>query len=294
MIPDYPHFAEFDLIQRPTLHPLFQQLPDGISEFTFATLYLFRETHRYRVAWLTPGVLLIAGADRGIPFFMLPFGLPALEMLPPLFAEFGAMKCVSESQAAALAAMGCQVTEDRDNFDYLYRRRDLAELIGNRFHKKRNLIKAFVSNYHYEGRPLLDEYLDDALRVLELWRQRRTDPGDYAAAREALERSGELQLCGGIYYVGGQPVAYTLGEELMQGSSFAIHFEKAVDEYKGLWQFVNQAFASILPEKYDTINREQDLGDEGLRHAKLSYKPVGFIRKYRAALPGEGERQKAL
>ena len=94
----------------------------------------------------------------------------------------------------------------------------------------------------------------------------------------------ELQLCGGIYYVDGQPVAYSLGEELARGKSFVIHFEKAVSEYKGLWQFVNQAFASILPDKYETVNREQDLGNEGLRKAKLSYKPVGFVKKYRATL----------
>ena len=68
----------------------------------------------------------------------------------------------------------------------------------------------------------------------------------------------------------------------MGGRSFAIHFEKAVSGYKGVWQFVNQAFASILPEKYETVNREQDLGDEGLRAAKLSYKPAGFVMKYRA------------
>ena len=80
-------------------------------------------------------------------------------------------------------------------------------------------------------------------------------------------------------------MAYSLGEELMQGRSFAIHFEKAVNGYKGVWQFVNQAFAAILPEKYQTINREQDLGDQGLRSAKMSYKPCGFIKKYRA-LPG--------
>jgi hypothetical protein len=68
----------------------------------------------------------------------------------------------------------------------------------------------------------------------------------------------------------------------MRGKSFAIHFEKALSGYKGLWQFINQAFASILPETYETINREQDLGEEGLRSAKMSYHPIGFVKKYRA------------
>ncbi|MBI5559628.1 MAG: DUF2156 domain-containing protein [Deltaproteobacteria bacterium] len=282
MIPEYPRRCDLDLMTRHILHPRFQQLPGGISEFTFANLYLFRKAHRYQIAMLPKEVLLLAGADGGKSFFMLPFGLPDEKQLQQLFAEFTVLKCVSEAQAGMLPEMGYRIIEDRDNYDYLYRRQDLAELTGGKFHKKRNLIKAFVSNYSYEGRPLLEEYKGDAFQVLETWRQGRDDPGDYFAAKEALEKTEELQLCGGIYYVDGQPVAYSLGEELMLGRSFAIHFEKAIGEYKGLWQFVNQAFASILPEKYDFINREQDLGDEGLRHAKLSYKPVGFIKKFRA------------
>ena len=118
--------------------------------------------------------------------------------------------------------------------------------------------------------------------MLEQWRAERESPGDYEATREALETCEALQLCGGIYYTENKPVAFSLGEELMQGKSFVIHFEKAVTGYKGLWQFINQAFASILPNTYETINREQDLGDEGLRSAKMSYKPIDVIRKYRA------------
>ena len=96
-----------------------------------------------------------------------------------------------------------------------------------------------------------------------------------------------LQLCGGIFYVDEEPVAYTLGEEVAQGRMFVIHFEKAVlkKEYAGIYQYVNQVFTAILPDKYELINREQDLGDPGLRQAKESYRPVGFVKKYRAARP---------
>jgi hypothetical protein len=61
---------------------------------------------------------------------------------------------------------------------------------------------------------------------------------------------------------------------------FAVHFEKALEEFKGIYQFVNQAFAASLPESYIHINREQDLGDEGLRQAKMTYRPAGFVRKF--------------
>jgi len=120
--------------------------------------------------------------------------------------------------------------------------------------------------------------------LLRRWRDERDNPGDYEAAKVALEKMWDLQLCGGIYHVDGKPAGYSLGEELARGKSFVVHFEKAVNvrQHKGLYQFINQAFASILPEKYDTINREQDLGNKGLRHAKESYNPIGFVKKYRA------------
>jgi hypothetical protein len=63
---------------------------------------------------------------------------------------------------------------------------------------------------------------------------------------------------------------------------FAVHFEMALEEFKGIYQFVNQHFAASLPNFYIHINREQDLGDEGLRHAKMSYRPCGFVRKFTA------------
>jgi hypothetical protein len=212
---------------------------------------------------------------------MLPFGLPEQTLLDQLFSDFGSMKCVPAALAEQLASMGFTITADRDNFDYLYSRQSLAELTGRKFSKKRNLIKAFLKNFTYTGEPLLESHIPAALQILANWAAEREDPGDYQAAQEALEKAEQLQLCGGIYYVDDLPVAYSLGEENARGSSFIIHFEKAVSGYKGVWQFVNQAFASILPDQYDTINREQDLGNEGLRRAKHSYKPIGYVEKYR-------------
>ncbi len=281
LIPRYPESAELNLDLRPELHPRFQKLPEGVSEFTFANLYLFRQDHHYRVSRLPESRMVFTGNDSGAPFFMLPFGLPERTLLDQLFQDFGSMKCVSESLAEQLEHLGFEIKEDRDNFDYLYSRQDLTELTGRKFSKKRNLIKAFLKNYTYTGEPLMESHIPAALQILEDWADGREDSGDYAAAKEALEKAEQLQLCGGIYYVENHPVAYSLGEENALGKSFIIHFEKAVGDYKGVWQFVNQAFASILPEQYDTINREQDLGNEGLRRAKHSYKPIGYVKKYR-------------
>lgn len=280
MFPLYPETAPLTLALRPLLHPRFQQLVEGISEFTFANLYLFRHAHRYAVTAMADDTLVILGRDGTADFFMLPFLLPEPSLLEQLFASHTMLKCATRAQATALEARGYRARADRDNFDYLYRRQDLALLGGRHYHKKRNLVKAFVSTHAFAAKPLREEFRNDALQVLARWRS-EVGEGDYAAAAEALERMEDLQLCGGIYYVQTEPVAYVLGEEVAGGSCFAIHFEKAVAGYKGLYQYINQSFAAILPESYATINREQDLGDEGLRKAKLSYNPSGFVEKFK-------------
>ena len=280
-LPAYPADVPLRLELRPQLHPLLQPLAEGISEFTFANLYLFRRKHHYRLTVVGDGVLAVLGQEPEGPFFFLPLTLPDPDTLAGLFRDQRTLKCASAKQAQRLGAMGYRVVEDRDNFDYLYRRRDLAELGGRNYHKKRNLIKAFVSTHAYSARPLREEFRDDALAVLETWRSETGQTGDFEAAREALLQMEPLQLCGGVYYVEDRPAAYVLGEELAGSASFVIHFEKAVTRYKGLYQFINQSFAAVLPEDYATINREQDLGDPGLRQAKLSYKPFGFVEKFR-------------
>lgn len=280
----YPGLTEVTLALRRTLHPLFKGLASEISEFTFANIFLFRSVHNYRVARLEDGNIVITGRDGDAPFFMLPFGLPEKPALQSLLKEHGSMKCVPEALAKEFSRQGYRVVEDRDNFDYLYSRRELAGLSGRRYHRKKNLVNYFTGTYSCEVRPLLKELVHDGLHVLEEWRKGSGVDGDYGSAVEALEDLEELGLCGWIYYVDKEPAAYTLGEEL-NGNTFVLHFEKGLDRYKGLLQFVNRNFASALPERYELINREQDLGDSGLRQSKLSYRPHGLVKKFRV-FPG--------
>jgi hypothetical protein len=283
-VAEYPDLSEVALEQRGALHPRFRGLAEGMSELTFAGIYLFRRVHRYRLARLQGDHLVIVGEDTE-PFFMLPFSLPDRQTLDALFDGYRVMKCCSSAQAEQLSGMGYRAWEDRDNFDYLYRRENLASLSGRKLHRKKNLVNLFLRNNTCTAKPLLEEYAGDALRILETWRQQQGTVGDYEAALEAIEKMEPLQLCGSIFYVNDEPVAYSLGEELAQGRMWVTHFEKAVtdERYKGIYQYVNQTFVSLLPEKYELINREQDLGDPGLRQAKESYKPDDFVKKYRAA-----------
>lgn len=300
-LPFYPDFAPLELSMREDLVPALRSarsggVADGVSEFTFAGLYLFREHYRYQVAMLPTGEPLIIGTLGDNPFFLLPLGLPSDVGLVRGLFERGYLKNLSRSDVETarriLEPDGFRVVADRDNSDYLYLTRELAELPGKRYHKKRNHVNAFRSSYGHYERALDNRTVHHALEVLESWRSERDEPGDYRASREALELYRELGQSGMVVYVDDLPVAYTLGEPLPAGDSFVIHCEKAVGGYRGAYQFINCAFAGALADRYTYINREQDLGNPGLRQAKMTYRPAGFVEKFRVVAPA-AERQYA-
>jgi len=287
-IPTYPEFKPMDFSMKTDLHPRLSMSKDGISEFTFSGLYLFRDTYGYSLSRV-PGTcehVIVTGEKDGKGFFMAPCGLPEDDnLIMELFTHYGYLKNLSEEHAGKerirLEKLGFVVEEDRDNFDYLYLKKDLSDLPGKKFHKKRNLVQGFLNNYNFRERPLSPDLMDDALQILDTWRQHKENPVDYDAAKEALELMPRLPLFGYLVYVDNRPAAFTLGESLARGRHFAVHFEKAVPGYRGIYQFINKAFAMILPRHYRYINREQDLGDPGLRQAKMTYRPSGFVKKYK-------------
>jgi hypothetical protein len=291
-IPCFPEFVPLTMELKNEMHPKLSLTPDGVSEFTFAGLYLFRKRYNYKVSKIEDKTFIISGiqpphgdGEIAHPFFMTPCAAPGKGILEELFKTHDFWKNISDSVLIPvrerLEAWGLSIAEDRDNFDYLYLRADLAELAGKKFHKKRNLVSQFLSLYpRHEEKTLTPELIPDAFEVLEKWKQNKSDDGDYIASREALELFGDLNLKGAIYYIEGKPAGWCLGEPIARGRIFTIHFEKGLDEYKGIYQFINQAFAASLPEYFTYINREQDLGSEGLRQAKMTYRPSGFVRKY--------------
>jgi len=263
-----------------------------VSEFTFAGLYLFRERYRYRVARLEDRALIISGIQPGEEktetFFMTPCAAPGHGILEELFKTHNYWKNIPESilipKSEHFKEWGIEIAEDRDNFDYLYLRTDLAELHGKKYHKKRNLVAQFQRLYTHEVKPMMQECVGEAREVLESWHADKEAEGDYAACREALALFGELNMSGLMLYIDGKPAGWCLGEAVARGRIFTIHFEKGLERYNGIYQFINQEFAASLPEYITHINREQDLGDAGMRQAKMTYRPSLFVRKYTGRL----------
>ena len=186
----------------------------------------------------------------------------------------------------------------RSNFDYIYDIHDLADLKGKKYQKKRNHANRFHKTYpEAEVRPLNEETLPLLREVFDTWYARRMDASpdeDLYMERIAVDRTlrhyQQLGLVGLILLAEGKPVAATVASRLCK-DTFDIHFEKALEEYDGAYPVINQEFAKHLRENYpDTawLNREDDLGIEGLRKAKLSYHPARLVEKHWAALREDG------
>ncbi len=191
------------------------------------------------------------------------------------------------------AAVGdaATVVEERGHWDYLYTVTDLIELRGNRYHKKKNLLNQFIKKYDYTYLAFGPELIEQALGMQEDWCTWRDCESSevLSAENKAIARIlNDWQhfngIQGGAIMADGAMAAYTVAERLTR-DSIVIHFEKGDTRYKGIYQAVNQMFLAQSASHFALVNREQDLNDEGLRKAKLSYHPVDFITKYRVSLP---------
>jgi hypothetical protein len=185
-----------------------------------------------------------------------------------------------------------QITEERGHWDYLYTVADLIELKGNRYHKKKNLLNQFVNKYDYTYKQFGPELIKQAMGMQQDWCTWRDCESSEVLSAENKAISRILRdwqhlkgIFGGALIVDGAMVAYTVAE-ILTPQSVVIHFEKGDTQYKGVYQAINQMFLAQSARNFTLVNREQDLNDEGLRKAKLSYLPAKFLNKYRVALPG--------
>ena len=181
-------------------------------------------------------------------------------------------------------------TEDRDYADYIYLRSDLSTLKGKKFQAKRNHINRFRNTYpDYEYTPITPDRIQECLDLEAEWckvnncDQQEGTGNERRALIYALHNFEALGLTGGILHVNAKIVAFTFGMPINH-ETFGVHVEKADTSIEGAYAMINYEFANRIPEQYIYINREEDLGLEGLRKAKLSYQPVTILEKYMACL----------
>ena len=174
------------------------------------------------------------------------------------------------------------VGPQRNQYDYIYRRADLAALQGGKLKAKRNHVNKFRTEHpDFEYRELTPAMFDECRRLEALWREERGDNnpeyGDTMAAEQRVVENvfahwDALGMMGGSIWLDGRMVAFTYGAAVTD-DTLDVCVEKADRTIDGLFATINQQFCAHIPEQYIYVNREEDMGLEGLRKAKLSYHP---------------------
>lgn len=285
-IPQYPAARPLAMTDKPLLDRLCVDLQPRISELTFAGLYLFRYAHDYRLTTTAGSIIITGRGYDGAEYFLPPLGGDIETALKVIFADgltlYGADDRFAERY---LAAENLQKIDMRDSCDYLYLREELATLPGSRFHKKKNRISYFTNRHTYTTGILSSVHLQGCIQLVDRWLHNihhETENSlrlEVDATIEALRSAEQLGLSGVVVIVNDHIAAFALGERL-NADTAVCHFEKADPFSEGLYQLVNREFSRLLFSDCRYLNREQDLGDPGLRRAKLSYHPVELVKKY--------------
>ncbi len=176
-------------------------------------------------------------------------------------------------------------TEHRNEFDYIYNSSDLINLSGKKYHSKRNHISSFSKQFDWHYEDITPQNVKGIKECAETWYRQygaKLDEGLKTEMRGIdlmLDNMVNLGVKGGAIVVDNRVVAFTLGSAINQ-NVYNIHIEKAISGFEAAYTVINREFAARNLSSYKFINRENDLGIEGLRKSKLSYKPEIILPKY--------------
>ena len=275
-------------------------MPSGICncDLAFANMYCWQEV--FHSAWAEiDGFLVIRfqidGGER--IGYMQPVGTGDLGAIIPSLREdahahgqrLRIIGLTDEGRETIARVHPCRFAfeSDRALEDYVYNADDLRNLAGRRYQPKRNHINRFEAEYpDYRYEELTPDRFEACIALERAWRREHEGhTSELCAEQRAMQRAfrhfGELGLIGGCIYVGDRLAAFTYGSAV-NDHTFDTHVEKADTEFDGAFTIINKLFAQHLPERFTLINREEDLGLEGLRQAKLSYHPAFLQHKFTA------------
>ncbi len=276
-----------DLEHRDTINDYLERFPPQISEHTFTNMYAWRAWRRVLFAEVDGTCCFVEDLEGQRHLFGPPAGdAPAPEVFAALSeAGISAAVRITENEADALRQEGLDVQDDRDNADYVYLVRDLAELSGRDFHRQKNLVNRCLDAYDCEYEAMTADNAGEAMEMQRRWcRERNCGKKESLCAElKAIETTlgefAQLELMGCLVRIDGRAEAFCVGEALSPDTA-VVHFEKAMTEYDGLYQVVNQWFCRNALDGFNYVNREQDMGISGLRRAKKSYNPDHMVDKF--------------
>jgi hypothetical protein len=282
----------------------FTKFTPEISEFTFTNLFIWRKYYEFLFKEFDDHLIIFSknylknwkkplSNKKDVICFFPPVGQNPGEIILSLFTNLKNIEIhrVPESIInkdkfdERLKDLNLEFKDDRNNWDYVYNKQELIDLLGNKFRQKRRWLNKFMAQYNHEFNIITAECIQRARKLhLEWCDQNECQSNEdlreeQKAVNEAFDNYFDLELKGGIICVDDKCVGYTLGE-MLNNDTIVIHIEKAHVEYEGSYQAINTFFLKNCFEDGLFVNREQDLGLPGLRKAKESYKPHHMVKKF--------------
>ena len=293
-------FEPMDLARKQEFDKILMNCGDRGCEYSFANLFLWG---RQRAAVIDGFLVFFNQYDRQ-SVYMYPVGTGDVRPVLDAILHDAATRdiacrlvCMNREDCIQLTTLYPDMFHihcDRNGFDYVYKIDDLADLKGRKYQKKRNHIHKFRAEYPDCHVEVLEEKHIPAVReMVEEWYRERLEEnpyGDFHMEQVAMDRAlrcwKELGMEGILLMNGDEILAMTMGTPLSE-TNFDVNFEKAKANAEGAYAVINQEFARYLRNKYPALqflNREDDMGLEGLRKAKESYCPDHMVEQYWACL----------
>lgn len=269
-----------------------RQIDSRSCDLAFASIYLWRKDYQMEFAECEDMIVFKSNEER--VSFSFPIGAAdpgkAIEKIKEYCREhqipliFHSVTREFEEYLNQNYPGEFEIEFDRDLSDYIYETKALMELKGRKYHGKKNHVNKFKKTYEWSYETVNDDNLNECLEMLHLWKKENCSPGDLekhaeiCVAEHALTEREMLGLKAGLIRADDRVVAFSVGEKIAS-DTFCVHIEKAFADVPGAYSIINQEFLIHEAADCQYVNREDDVGDEGLRKAKLSYRPVFLLDK---------------
>ncbi len=268
------------------------------AEYCFTNLFIWDSIYKTKIARFKDFLIVRVGTDEECSY-LYPAGRGNIREVLDLLIEVEFSKgeqlsligltSLTKEELKQIYPGGFKFETNRDSYDYIYESSKLITLSGKKLQSKRNHVNHFISNYNYKFEMMKSNDIPEVQEFNQEWckradcKQIETLSWELCAVKKCLKYFDELKLSGGVLRVDGGIVGYTIGE-VLNSDTVIIHIEKAFSEIRGAYPSLNKEFASRLAADYKYVNREDDIGDSGLRKAKESYYPIFMVEKYSAIL----------
>jgi len=294
-------FKPITLEEQVLFNDIFGRAKPEASEFTFAYLFMWRRDYNLSYAIIEDHLCLVSQSKAYMPYCFCPIPVSgtydptgfskACRRMEEYFRDMGFQPMfarVSESSVSKIIGVfgeSAKILPLENTFDYVYNASDLINLPGKKYSSKRNHIHQLMRKYGgYEYVRIMEDNIPECKRIIDAWadlHETNTDPdhSERLACYELLDNWNRLQVKGALIKVNGRFEAFTIGE-LLNPETAVVRIEKANADIHGLYTLINREFCSNEWSHVKYINREEDLGIEGLRKSKLSYNPAFMVNKF--------------